>query len=46
MWREQICFVCFHNLLVDHLRPSEKPRLQRKTGRKPELGGDKAVHQA
>lgn len=23
MWWEQTCFVCFHNLLVDHLRPSE-----------------------
>lgn len=33
-----MCFVCFHNLLVDHLRPREKPRLQRKTGRKPGLG--------
>lgn len=28
MWREQICFVCFHNLLADHLRPSERPSQQ------------------
>lgn len=38
MWWEQTCFVCFHNLLVDHLRPSEQPGLQCKRGRKPGLG--------
>lgn len=38
MWWEQTCFVCFHNLLVDHLRPSEQPSLQSKWGRKPGLG--------
>lgn len=38
MWRKQTCFVCFHNLLVDHLRPSEQPGPQCNRGRKPGLG--------
>lgn len=38
MWRKQTCFVCFHNLLVDHLRPSEQPGLQCNRGRKLRLG--------
>lgn len=38
IWSEQTCFVCFHYLLVDHLRPSEQPGLQCKRGRKPGLG--------
>ena len=45
MWRRQTCFVCFHNLLVDHLRPSEQPGLHCNRGRKPGLG-DKAAHRA
>lgn len=35
MWRKQTHTVCFHNLLVDHLRPSEQAGLQRNRDRKP-----------
>lgn len=43
MWGKQTCFVCFHNLLVDHLRPSEqlRPAVQQ---RQEAEAGDKAAH--
>lgn len=39
MRRRQTRFVCFRNLLVDHLRSSEQPGTQCNRGRKPGAGG-------
>lgn len=45
MWRKQTRFVCFHNLLVDHLRPQRAARpavqLRQEAG-----AGDKAAQRA
>lgn len=43
VWRKQTRFVCFHNLLVDHLRPSEQPRPAVQQRQEAEAG-DKAAH--